>query len=198
MMYLGIDPGIRGYFVLIDGESNIIKTWKMPLIGGKITPHSVLGTIKEIRQAGLQTMTNITVGVEKLLTLPSDTNKVMLLVDEIDDAMKNNSGIRNNIITDIKKQLKKTDGRVGTLTMGINWGYIVAMCVVCGWTYQVYAPRTWQATMHAGQDKKMPAKARSRIAFTQLWPAQECKHDGLIDAALIAEFTRRKLGTMPS
>lgn len=74
-----------------------------------------------------------------------------------------------------------------------------AVCEIRSYRWHRVTPREWQKVMLpgcAGGDTKPRALAKAR----QLWPDEDwrasdrCKiaHDGLIDAALIAEFARLK------
>jgi hypothetical protein len=62
------------------------------------------------------------------------------------------------------------------------------------------APRTWQAEM-LGKVPKGETKAHARAKAREIWPDEDWlatprskkAHEGFIDAALIAEFYRRKL-----
>lgn len=63
--------------------------------------------------------------------------------------------------------------------------------------YQRVTPQAWQKKMIPGADKG-ETKAEAMVAARQLWPSEKfipdgCKkpQDGLIDAALIAEYGRR-------
>ena len=69
--------------------------------------------------------------------------------------------------------------------------------------FEFVKPTAWTKELHEGLDRKYSAKARSEIAAGRLFPKQDFliegsrskkPHDGLIDAVLIAEYGRRKLG----
>jgi len=199
MMYLGIDGGIKGAMVLIDSDAAILGSWKMPLNAvKKVDPILILKLLGVIEQFSFDRMEDIRVGVERLLSLPSDTNEVGMAVDGLYRAKT--PADREGFYDRIKRALKKTDGRVGTMTMGINWGYVVAAIVAKGWRYDTWSPRTWQAEMHRGVDApRSTAKQRSALVASRLWPDEDWRfermrkpHDGKIDAALIAEYTRRQ------
>lgn len=202
-MYLGIDPGLNGAFVLVDDEGAVKEMWKMPTVNKKITAGCVADFVCSIVQNYPIKMT----GIEQLLSLPADTNAIKSAVLDLEKHFFSGETVHVNVVNQqfqwIFKLLKKTDGRVGTMTMGINWGYIVGAIAAVDMPYQVYAPRTWQAAMHKGvmNAGKLDAKTRSKWAAKQLWPtvlwvAEGCRkeHDGFIDAALIAEYTRRSCG----
>ncbi len=200
-MYLGIDPGIKGALAVVDSNAKIVDMWNMPLFAKKFHAITFAAFLRAIDDKyGVHA-----VGIEGLLTLPTDTNKVQEAVDQLERHMINGQSVHVNVVKHqfeyIGKLLKKTDGRVGTKTMGVNWGVIEGCIASLRLPYSVWAPRTWQADIHSGvQDRtRMTAKTRSMVAAKQLWPEEtfidhRCRivNDGKIDAALIAEFTRRR------
>ena len=171
MLYLGIDPGLKGYFALLDSQAQPVAHWPMPLAKGKIDPHVLLEFLEEqILAQSVMRLQSIVVGVESVLVMPTDTVKG-----------------------------KAHDGRKGILTMGINYGYLIAGIVAHGWRHTCFSPRTWQKRMHVGADRSLPAKARSLQVARRLWPDESWKvgkstkiHDGMVDSFLIAEHTRRE------
>lgn len=162
-MILGIDGGKKGCFALLHENGAIVALHKMPLnSAGKVDFQGIWKILE-----GMHALTRI--GIEKLLSFPSDC-----AAD------------------------KRVDGRIGTLTMGINWGVIIGMIEALRIPYEVISPRTWQAVM-CKTELALPAKAKAEIAAKRLWPMQDwriegCRkpHDGAIDAALIAEYTRMR------
>lgn len=68
--------------------------------------------------------------------------------------------------------------------------------------YSLVTPHTWTKTMHLGVEGRddMEAKEASRVAAMRLFPQADFRasprctnpHDGKIDAALLAEFCRRR------
>lgn len=62
-------------------------------------------------------------------------------------------------------------------------------------------PHVWTKVIHAGLQKELPAKEKSKLALTRLFPdvdlraSERCRkqHEGMMDALLIAEYGRRTL-----
>lgn len=65
-----------------------------------------------------------------------------------------------------------------------------------GLSYMLVPPQSWQKVMHAGIERSLDPKERSRIAALRRFPGSDlrasprCKkaHDGIVDAALIAAW----------
>lgn len=78
---------------------------------------------------------------------------------------------------------------VSTFTFGLGFGGILGVCAGTGTPYRLVRPQEWQKKAFGGMDKKL-GKARSLLYVKQRFP--ECTpvhtHDGLADAACIAEF----------
>ena len=94
---------------------------------------------------------------------------------------------------------KHSPGLMALCSMWDSYGVIRAICSVHGMRHHRIAPQTWQKVMLPGcakGDTKPAALAKAR----QLWPderwlrSERCvkPHDGMIDAALIAEYGRIK------
>lgn len=87
-----------------------------------------------------------------------------------------------------------------TFKFGRVFGIIEGMLAGLGIPYILVSPKTWQKEMHEGCTGKK-AKERSRLAVTRVFPAHDFTpteratkaHDGMIDAALIAAYGRRRL-----
>ena len=91
-------------------------------------------------------------------------------------------------------------GTVSTFTTGRGFGLIEGICVGIPIKYELVHPRSWQPKMlPPGQGDSKP---RARIAAGRLFPALDLRandrcrvpHEGVVDALLIAEFGRRRLG----
>lgn len=84
---------------------------------------------------------------------------------------------------------------------GIQRGILAALAI----PHTLVHPRTWQTVLFRDLPKS-DTKAMSPIVCGRLWPAvdwrasQRCRiaHDGLTDAALIAEYGRRTLSGLTS
>ena len=90
------------------------------------------------------------------------------------------------------------DGRVGSVTMGINYGILLGVIKSLEIPFHTVSPRDWQRIMLAGIPKTKNKKGRSIIKAKQLQPdrnwleSNRCRspHDGMIEAYLIAEYGR--------
>ncbi len=88
-------------------------------------------------------------------------------------------------------------GVVSMFTFGTCWGLVRGICTGLGLSYELVRPQEWQKAMLAGQ----PEGAEYLVA-SRLWPHLEWRssersrkpHGGLVDAALIAEYGRRRAG----
>ncbi|GAG32907.1 unnamed protein product, partial [marine sediment metagenome] len=85
------------------------------------------------------------------------------------------------------------------LTYGIGYGYLIMGIAVTGCRLEVFHPRTWQKVMHRGTEAGLNAKQRSLQIADRIFGREQLfyeggRHktppDGLVDAALIAEYTR--------
>ena len=90
-------------------------------------------------------------------------------------------------------------GRISSFKYGMNF-MAIKMCAVClRMPFTLVKPQVWQKIMHRGINSKLSTKRRSLIAATRVFPGEsfmasarsEKPHDGLYDAALIAEWGRR-------
>lgn len=80
-------------------------------------------------------------------------------------------------------------GVASVFTFGLGFGGLIGVCCGTATPYELVRPSAWQRIPFAGLDKKM-GKARSIQYVRQKYP--ECEpihnHDGLADAAIIAEW----------
>ncbi len=83
-----------------------------------------------------------------------------------------------------------------TFKFGQVFGMTEAIVSSLDIPYTLVQPKKWQLVCHGGIDRKTKAKDRSLIAASKRFPKvdfrknERCRipHDGLIDAALIAEY----------
>ena len=93
----------------------------------------------------------------------------------------------------------QVQGVVSTFNIGKNYGIMLGILAAKGIAYEVVHPKTWQKMLFDGIAKD-DTKAASAIVAQRLWPGvdwratERCKkpHDGLTDAACIAEYGRRR------
>lgn len=90
-----------------------------------------------------------------------------------------------------------------TFKFGQVFGMTEAIVSSLDIPYNLVQPKKWQSVCHGGLDRKLKAKERSLIAASKRFPTidfrknERCKipHDGLIDAALIAEYGSQQYET---
>jgi len=191
--FLVIDPGIKGFLALIDEKSNIIGSWPMPIDKNrKFCAIETWKLLKQIDDIAANEFEEIVCCLEGLLSLPSDTMKVTQLIKQIEENPS------KQLFDDVYKELKKTDGRVGTKTMATNWGVLRGQIVALGWRNFTPSPRSWQAVIHKGQSGAT-AKIRGYNFCRSLWPDEDLStgkrrgfNDNKTDSLCIAEYIRRE------
>lgn len=88
-------------------------------------------------------------------------------------------------------------GVTSMFSFGTGWGLLRGICAGLALPYELVRPQEWQGAMLAGQPKGSEYLVASRLWPYAEWRASERSrnfHDGLVDAALIAEYGRRRLG----
>jgi len=91
--------------------------------------------------------------------------------------------------------------RAASFEFGRMVGVLEATLAYGGIPTTQVPPKVWQKAVHAGVTKEKDPKKRSLIAADRLFPGADfraslsCRkpHDGIVDAALIAEYGRRTL-----
>lgn len=88
-------------------------------------------------------------------------------------------------------------GVCSMFNFGVGWGLVRGICVGLGMPYMLVRPQAWQKVMLAGHPKGSEYAVASRLwpgADWHLSPRAHKPHEGLVDAALIAEYGRRAQG----
>jgi crossover junction endodeoxyribonuclease RuvC len=94
-------------------------------------------------------------------------------------------------------------GVVSMFSFGTSWGLLRGICAGLGLSYELVRPQEWQAVMLAGHPRSTAkSKGAEYLVASRLWPnanwraTDKCRvpHDGMVDAALIAEYGRRRAG----
>jgi hypothetical protein len=106
----------------------------------------------------------------------------------------------DDIAVALETPSKHSPGTLALCSMWDCYGAIRGILESCGIKHVRIAPRTWQAEM-LGTVPKGETKAYARAKAAQIWPDEDwlatprskTANMGFIDAALIAEFYRRKL-----
>lgn len=86
-------------------------------------------------------------------------------------------------------------GVVAMFSFGTGWGLVRGICAGMGLPYELVRPQEWQGEMLRGQPKGSEYLVASRLWPNADWRASEKSsrsHDGLVDAALLAEYGRRR------
>ena len=101
-----------------------------------------------------------------------------------------------------KAQAMPKNGAVSMFKYGVSYGEIRGLLIAMAIPFTLVPPRTWAKVMHKGADgKDTTAKEKSKEIAHRIFPhlnflateRSKKPHDGLIDAALIAEYGRREL-----
>ena len=162
--YLGIDPGKQGAFVIIDENSNIVEKIGTPIIGKDYDKQGIIAILKsrEFHKIGLENPSVI-------------------------------FGIGKSAVASLSNCVGLLEG----MMLGLELPYILIQ------------PKEWQKECwkHVKVQKKTDGKtndtkATSIIAAVNLWSKEDFKvtnkggksvnhNEGMIDAVLIAEYTRR-------
>ncbi len=90
--------------------------------------------------------------------------------------------------------LISTWARKSVFGMGRAAGHVEALIEWLGWSWTYVKPKDWQKAVTRPTDGDNP-KARAKMAFARRWPMAKCNHDGVVDAALIAEWARTRGGS---
>ncbi len=102
------------------------------------------------------------------------------------------------VVLEYQQSMPK-QGVVSTFKIGEGYGMWQGIFAAMQTRLEIVHPRTWQKVMFEDMAKQ-DTKAASAIVAARLWPGVDwrrtpkCKapHDGLTDAACIAEYGRRK------
>ena len=80
-------------------------------------------------------------------------------------------------------------GVASVFTFGLGFGGLIGVCAGLSFPYVLVRPQLWQKHIFAGLDKKL-GKGRGILHVKQKYPEVESihKHDGMADAACIAEW----------
>jgi crossover junction endodeoxyribonuclease RuvC len=168
MKIMGIDNGLDGALVMLDGGKPVVL-----LVMPTITLHGATKDHREYMVADLRYFLNLHrpdhVFIEKAHAMPKQ-------------------------------------GVSSMFTTGFGFGLMQGLIAGLELPFTIVQAVTWQKTfftgMAKGKKEKGYTKGLAAIVCSRLWPGTEwratdnCKkpHDGLCDAALIAEYGRRELG----
>lgn len=160
-MIIGIDNGLDGGIAAIDEDGKIL--WKRPM------PTVKLG---KGRQLWVESVWNI---------IQQETPRLII----IEEASKHSAG---------------------TLALCSTWfsfGMLTSVAKLSGCKYEIVRPQAWQKAFWARpkmpKGTKFDTKAAALNAANRIWPGTDWTkseratkaHDGMVDAALLAEYGRR-------
>lgn len=98
-----------------------------------------------------------------------------------------------------KAQVFPGQGGVSNFNYGYGNGILVAVLTVCGYDFDLVAPKTWTAVIHEPVSFVKDAKQKSKMIAFEMNPEEiylagkrsKVPHEGIIDAYLIAEYGRK-------
>jgi len=163
MAFIGIDPGAKGGLAMISASGAVLNLRPTPTIAGKFNVRLFAQALKEMEAHAAQHGEGID----------------LVIIEQV-GAMPGN-------------------GVTAMFSFGYGAGAIEGILSSFQWPYQLVRPQLWQKDFHVGTSAKLDAKARSILAAQRLFPKESFlassrstkPHDGIIDAALMAEFGRR-------
>ena len=162
MYIIGIDCGQTGGFAILDEDGNIVETAPMPAIDKTIDLNGISALLSRYKDDSICYL-------EKVASRPGQ-------------------------------------GVASTFKFGRNYGAVEGILACLRIPYQLVTPTVWCKEMHAGVDPiknskgKNDTKKMSEVAINMLYPKHNFlaterskkKHEGMVDATLIAEYGRRK------
>ena len=163
-LYIGIDPGLDGGVVVLDGDGSITMAGTMP------TRKLVKGRRTDVEQLH-----------EMLVDGWGSCRKAAILEDPGGHA----------------------PSAAGLRSMSMSFATVETILRLGGTPYHIVNPKTWQSAFwkrpKLPKGTKYDTKAAALEAARRIWPSEDWTvgrgrkpHDGLIDAALIAEWGRRQ------
>jgi len=106
---------------------------------------------------------------------------------------------KERTITNIYCELPTSYGMLSNSAFSYGYNFALLSKTLEGYTENVkyVQPHIWSKVLHEGQSKDLKGKAKSKIVFDRLFAGHsfgkiaKASFDGLMDAALIAEYGRR-------
>lgn len=169
----GIDPGLDGALVLVSSEGKILQSEIMPTLTRQSYKKNKHGQHLQTRELDLEALA-------KLMYELSGKAQIAFL-----ERVSSRPG----------------EGTASSFKFGGMWWALRAMLSAFRIKYHLVSPQTWCKELHRGLDTNLVAKHRSQLAFNAIWPDYDARkndrclknHDGIVDAALIAEWGRRQM-----
>lgn len=162
MTYIGIDNGLDGGIVAVNGAE---------IISQMVTPTKALGKGRMV-----------------------DLFKLDIFLGSFEEP----------VTVIVETAMKHSAGNLALCSTWFSFGMIRATLELREFRFHVITPQVWQKEFWTrpklAKNQKFDTKAAALNAASQLWPRHDWTkseravkaHDGLVDAALIAEYGRRK------
>lgn len=161
--YLGVDPGRMGAWALVSSKGTLVDTGDMPVIeGNKASGHYDVPGICRLLRK-FSRLPKLEVGIEW-------------------------------------PQCREGEGAQRSRNFGLGLGYLEMACVALKITYEKIAPARWKNVFGLPSKKKDPGLKLHKKVFTIYFPdhwemicgPRGGLKDGRLEAALIAEYMRRR------
>ncbi len=166
MIFAGIDPGVSGAIVALDEHCRVAARHLMPTLKAGAGGRSIV-----------------------------DTREVIALVESLGIA---SSG--SLLVALEEPQVRVGEGAFNSLSTGRNHGRIEGALVALGVRFDIVRPQAWRKALGisgAAADAKQLSIGWCRrfLPDLELLATPRCKkpHDGIADAACLAEYSRRVL-----
>lgn len=165
MLAVGIDPGLDGAIVAVDASGCVMDRLVMP------TLHAGTAGRRIVDVAG------VVVALRRLAA--RDPHEVVVALEE--------------------PSSRPGEGASRSLASGRNHGRIEGVLVALGLRFDLVRPQTWQQALGLGRDgdpkRRAIAYCRRVLPGLDLLATPRCTtpHDGIADAACLAEYARREL-----
>ena len=221
-MIIGVDPGKSGGFALLDGRGGLVRCDPMPLLGGKISAVAIAELYEAYSREIDFNVASVV--IEELFTKPNDSlpqagvDALRAVFEALGQILTAVDGdfLSPDHVEDARTAYKaaspyadakiRADGRKGLLSYAKGAGMLF-MPALWGWPIKEVKPSIWARKMKEGIDRSLSSKERSVLAAASLWPDDVKKggrfwtsdrakspHDGMVEAALMAEWLRRTTG----
>lgn len=122
-----------------------------------------------------------------------------VIVTEVAEFFRNLNLSKIGMVAIEKVGAMPRDSKVGAFRFGLYFGKVVAVVEMLGLPFELVTPQAWQKAVLAGTRTKGKGDGitfvRRRFPTLNLKPSSRCKkdHDGISDAACIAEWARRRI-----
>ena len=184
---MGVDPGKAGGLVVLNDVGAIMETLPMPVL--KAAKGRAEYDLVEIRRF----VTRVALDTASFDFDPT--------ADAVAVSVQRLSPVSLHVVVERAQPLPPTmpGGGNAQFQRGVSRGLWEGLLAGLGIPYELVAPRSWQSVMLrdvSGSDTKQ----RALIAAQRLFPGFDFRasersrkaHDGIVDAALIAEYGRRR------